>query len=132
MYTDTGDVSIHVTTVTFAIFDAFCQEHLEVEPYYLRRQLLSEDQDFIEESASDEAAFATAQRRRLLQNPTSVPIPAPTTVPIPAPTAVPIPAPTAVPIPAPTQVSFTPSSPPVQQPSSFSATLKIRFAHPFV
>ena len=98
-----------MTTVTFAIFDAFCQEHLKVEPYYLRRQLLSEDQDFIEESASDEAAFATAQRRRLLQNPTSVPIPAPTAiptpVPIPAPTAiptpVPIPAPTAIPTPVP-------------------------------
>ena len=106
LYTDSGDVSVHVTTVTFAIFDAWCQEHLEIEPYYLRRQLLSKDQDFIEETASDEAAFAAEQRRRLLAAPTAVPIPAPTKVPIPAPTQVPIPAPTQVPIPAPTTVSL--------------------------
>ena len=44
---------------------------------------------FAKFAAANEATFATEQqRRRLLQNPTTVPIPAPTQVPIPAPTQV--------------------------------------------
>ena len=91
MYHDSGDVSVHVTTVTFAIYDSWCQEALTVEPYYLRRQLLSEDHDFAEEEVSVEA-FAAEQRRRLLGITEAggrrrLLNPAPTAVPQPAPSA---------------------------------------------